>query len=244
MEFIKDGVPEVGPEYLKPTEFFDFDRDEVRRFAYEAVKGAETAKEKAIRLYYAVRDRIRYDPYRIRLERDLFKASSVLAAGAGFCIPKANLLVACARAVGIPTAIGLSDVVNHLCTERLARIMGGRELFIHHGYAVLHIDGRWVKAAPAFNIELCEKFHVLPTEFDGEHHALFQEYDAKGRRHMEYVTDHGLWSDFPFERVAKDFRDYYPQSFFVDAERERVNREFDAEKAAQRAAFEEEKPLV
>lgn len=244
MEFIKNGLPSGGPEYLKPTEFFDFDVPEVRDFAVAAVRDASSSKEKAVRLYYAVRDKIRYDPYRISLERSLFKASSVLKAGAGFCIPKANLLVACARAVGIPTGIGLSDVVNHLCTERLRRIMGGKELFIHHGYAVMHLDGHWVKAAPAFNIELCQKFDVLPTDFDGEANALFQQYDARGRRHMEYVADHGIWSDFPFDRVAGDFRDYYPTSFFESAAREAVNRAYDAEKEAQRRDFQEERPVV
>ncbi len=243
MEFIKNGVPEVGPEYLKPTEFFDFDTDEVRRFAYDAARHAGNAKDKAIKLYYAVRDRIRYDPYRIRLERDLFKASSVLAAKAGFCLPKANLLIAGCRAVGIPAGIGLSDVLNHLCTARLHHIMGGKELFLHHGYAVIHIDGAWVKAAPAFNIELCEKFDVLPTEFDGEAHALFQKFDARGRKHMEYVRDHGIWSDFPFERVAGDFSDYYPESFYVDEAREAANAAFDEMKASERKEFEEEKPM-
>ena len=244
MEFIKDGLPEGGPEYLKPTYYFDFDVPAVRDFAFAAVGDAGTAKEKAVRLYYAVRDKVRYDPYRISLTPELFKASNVLAAGAAFCIPKANLLVACARAVGIPTGIGLSDVVNHLCTERLRRIMGGKELFIHHGYAVLNIDGRWVKAAPAFNIELCTKFDVMPTDFDGEHNALFQQYDVKGRRHMEYVADHGIWSDFPFDRVARDFRDYYPNSFFETEAREAINRAYDAEQAAKRREFQEERPVV
>lgn len=244
MEFIKNGVPDVGPEFLKPTEFFDFDNDAVHQFAYGAAAGAGTVKEKAVNLFYAVRDRIRYDPYRIRLERDLFKASSVLAAKAGFCLPKANLLIAACRAVGVPAGIGLSDVLNHLCTDRLRYIMGGKDKFLHHGYAVIHIDGKWVKAAPAFNIELCEKFDVLPTEFDGENHALFQEFDAKGRRHMEYSTDHGIWSDFPFERVTADFSDYYPESFYVDAAREAANKAFDAMKDAERRNFEEEKPIA
>ena len=35
-----------------------------------------------------------------------------------------------------------------------------------------YIDGRWVKAAPAFNIELCARFGVRPTEFDGVGDAL------------------------------------------------------------------------
>lgn len=242
MEFIKDGVPEIGPEYLKPTEYFDFDVQAVRDFAFDAIGDADSAVDKAIRLYYAVRDQIRYDPYRIDLETVTYKASHLLEVGSGYCIPKANLLVACARAVGIPTAMGLSDVANHMCTERLRRIMGGKELFLHHGYAVMHLNGKWLKAAPAFNIELCERFHVLPTEFDGTAHALFQEFDAKGRRHMEYLTDHGMWSDFPFERVTTDFREYYPASFFEDAARELVNRAYDAERKAARGEFQAEGP--
>jgi hypothetical protein len=96
--------------------------------------------------------------------------------------------------------------------------MGGQTLFSHHGYAVLHVDGRWVKAAPAFNIELCERFHVRPTEFDGRSDAVFQEYDAHDRRHMEYVNDSGVWSDFPFDRVTADFRALYPPSFYSPVE--------------------------
>jgi|AP95_1055475.scaffolds.fasta_scaffold40180_1 transglutaminase-like putative cysteine protease len=231
MQFIKDGTPELGPVYLEPTEFFDFDVEAVRDFAYESIGDEDDATAKAIKLYYAVRDSIRYDPYRIELSRDLFKASNLLAIGSGFCLPKANLLIAAARAVGIPAAIGLSDVRNHLCTERLRRIMGGKELFLHHGYAVLYLDGTWVKAAPAFNIELCNRFDVLPTEFDGTENALFQQFDAKGRRHMEYVTDHGIWSDFPFDRIARDFSDYYPKSFFENAARDDVNRKFEEERS-------------
>jgi len=239
MEHVADGFPEVGPEYLQPTYFFDFDVDSVGAFASSAVGGAWDAKDKAIRLFYAVRDRIRYDPYSISLDRALYKASSVIAAGAAFCLPKANLLIACARATGIPAGIGLADVRNHLCTERLRRMMGGKDLFLHHGFAVLHIDGKWVKAVPAFNIELCEKFDVVPTDFDGAHDALFQQFDAKGRHHMEYVTDHGIWSDFPFERMAGDFREYYPPSVFDPAARAAVDREIKAETQA----FEDERPL-
>jgi transglutaminase-like putative cysteine protease len=240
MDHVADGNPDVSPDYMQPTEYFDFDQDSVRQFAFASVSGASDAKGKAIKLFYAVRDTIRYDPYSITLEPATYKASSVLAARSGFCLPKANLLIACARATGIAAGIGLADVKNHLCTERLRRMMGGKELFLHHGFAVLHIDGKWVKAAPAFNIELCEKFDVLPTDFDGEHHALFQQFDAKGRRHMEYVADHGVWSDFPFERMAKDFQDYYPASIYDSTARAEIDREIKAEKQA----FEDERPLA
>ena len=74
-------------------------------------------------------------------------------------------------------------------------------------------------------------FGVTPTEFDGRHDALLQEFDRAGRKHMEYVRDHGFWSDFPFQKVVRDFRDYYPEKLFdVPARKSRVR-------------FEEESPL-
>lgn len=239
MDHVTHGMPDVGPDYMAPTEYFDFDVEEVRNFAFAAIRDASTVKEKAIKLFYAVRDSIRYDPYTISMDPSLYKASSVLAAKKGFCLPKANLLIACARATGIPAGIGLADVKNHLCTERLRRMMGGKEIFLHHGFAVLHVDGNWFKAAPAFNIELCERFDVLPTDFDGESHALYQQFDAMGRQHLEYVADHGVWSDFPFDRMSKDFQDFYPPSVYDADARAAIDRELKAEQSA----FENEQPV-
>ena len=239
MEHILKGFPEVSSEFLKPTKFFDFDREEVRSFSYQVVEPAQNAREKATKLFYAVRDIIRYDPYSISLEEEPYKASNVLAAKRGYCLPKANLLIASCRSLGIPAGIGLSNVYNHLCTDRLRRMMGGKNLFLHHGYAVLFIDDRWVKAAPAFNIELCTKFNVLPTEFDGKSDALFQPYDATGRLHMEYDADHGVWSDFPLDRVATDFREYYPASVY-DA---KARSALDDQTAKKEFSFENEKPI-
>lgn len=207
--------PRPGPEYLSGARFIDSDTDSVRRFAREVVAGAATDIEKAIRLFYRVRDGWRYDPFTMSLDPGPYIASNVLETGSAYCLPKAILLAAAARAAGIPTAIGLSDVENHLTTEKLKAMMGGKTRFINHGYAVLHIGGNWVKAAPAFNIEMCERFHVHPTEFDGADHAIFQEYDTLSRRHMEYVREHGCWSDFPFDKVMEDFRAFYPAQTFA-----------------------------
>ena len=202
--------PELGPEYLQSTRFLDFDSESVARFAQQAAGSATSELGRAVKLFCAVRDGIRYDPFSMRLDSGIYVASHVLAAKSAFCIPKAILLAAAARALGIPCAIGLSDVVNHLTTEKLKTLMGGTTYFMHHGYAVMYLEGRWVKAAPAFNIELCNRFGVLPTEFDGRSDAIFQPYDAHDRRHMEYVKDHGVWSDFPYDRVEADFRAFYP----------------------------------
>ena len=239
MEYVGGGFPEISQKYLQQTKYFDFNNERVREFATEAIKGVSTNKEKAIKLFYAVRDQIRYDPYSISLDPESYKASEVLIKGRAYCLPKANLLIACTRSIGIPTGIGLSDVYNHLCTPRLRHIMGGKELFLHHGYAVMFIDGQWVKAAPAFNIELCTKFNVLPTEFNGQNDALFQPYDAAGRQHMEYKCDHGIWSDFPMDRVTKDFTAYYPSSLYDDEARAIANENLEAGQKE----FEDEKTI-
>lgn len=216
--FTPYGFPDAGPDYLSATEFLDTGHPDVVAFTQNAVGDATAEREKAIRLYYAVRDRIRYDPFLIRLDRDFYRASDVIRRGSGYCINKAVLLAACARVAGIPSALGFADVVNHLNSPKLKERMGGREVFLHHGYAVLSIDGRWVKAAPAFNIELCERFRVLPTEFDGQSDAVLQEFDADSRKHMEYLRHHGIWSDLPFNRIADEFRGYYPPGLFTEGQ--------------------------
>jgi transglutaminase-like putative cysteine protease len=211
-------APAPGPDYLASTGFFDCASESIQQFARATVADERSDIGKAVRLFYGVRDGWRYDPFKLRLVPEAYVASNVLAAGYGFCIPKAILLVTVARAAGIPAAIGLADVVNHLTTEKLKARMGGKTYFIDHAYAALHLDGRWVKAVPAFNIELCRRFGVRPTEFDGRSDALYQEYDAHDRRHMEYVKDHGVWSDFPYEKVDADFRAFYPPSTYGEDE--------------------------
>jgi transglutaminase-like putative cysteine protease len=196
------------------TDLLDTGHPELRRFTAAALGSAESPRERAVRLFYAVRDGIRYDPFTCSSHRADYRASAIAGTARNWCVPKAVLLAAAARAAGIPAAVGLADVTNHLTSEKLRRALGGSDLFVDHGYAALWLDGRWVKAAAVFNRELCDRFEVQPTEFDGEHDALLQEYDAAQRRHMEYLRDDGLYDDLPFETVMADFRRHYPPGIF------------------------------
>ncbi len=86
----------------------------------------------------------------------------------------------------------------------------GTDIFTFHGYSELFLDGRWVKATPAFNASLCERFNVAPLEFDGRSDALFQQYDRDGNRYMEYLADHGVYADLPYDEMLAAFRQHYP----------------------------------
>jgi hypothetical protein len=85
------------------------------------------------------------------------------------------------------------------------------EVFYWHGYASIRLDGRWVKATPAFNRELCEKFGLLPLDWDGRSDSLYHPFDREGRRHMEYLRDHGEFADIPLERMLETWQREYAQ---------------------------------
>lgn len=200
--------------FLTPTEFVDSDAPDVVAFAQGASAGATDERDRAVRLYYAVRDAIVYTPYCDFDSPDTYRASATLARGSGFCVAKAALLAAAARAAGIPSRVGFADVRNHLTTPRLRATMG-TDVFHYHGYAELHVEGRWVKATPAFDRTLCDRFGVRPLEFDGREDSLFHPYDRAGRRHMEYVADRGAHADVPVADIVATFRRAYP-GFFRD----------------------------
>src|SRR4051794_14168638 len=127
----------VAP-YLCPTACVDSAAPAVRTFAARVTEGAATERERAVRLFYAVRDEIRYDPYGVVLTEDELRATAVLARGSGFCVAKAIVLAAGARAVGIPARLGFADVRNHLTTERLREQMK-TDVFAFHGFTELYL---------------------------------------------------------------------------------------------------------
>ena len=197
-------------EYLRPTQFINFDDPSVAAFADETAGQSEDPVIRAVNLYYAVRDGIRYDPYAIDLSVEGLKASTTLKNGRGWCVAKAILLAAGCRHQKIPARIGFADVKNHLSTERLRQQMQ-TDIFYWHGYTSIYLNGQWLKATPAFNIELCEKFSLKPLEFDGRSDSIYHPFDLKGNRHMEYVRHRGEYADVPLEAIIETFqREYRP----------------------------------
>jgi transglutaminase-like putative cysteine protease len=194
---------------LASTDLIDSAHPSVVAFARESAIGRDD-RERAVALHDAVRDDFRYDPYHIDLSPSGMRASGVLRRGAGWCVPKAALLAAACRAVGIPARVGYADVRNHLSTERMRRTMQ-TDLFIWHGYTDIWIEGAWRKATPAFNRELVERFGLLPLAFNGRDDSIYHPFDRAGNKHMEYVHYRGSFDDMPLDRIVADFAATYPE---------------------------------
>jgi transglutaminase-like putative cysteine protease len=204
-------------KYLDATAFVDSDNPNIVAFAYKAVGTSTDPVEQAVKLYYAVRDKFPYNPYEVDLSEHGLKASTAMARGYGYCVEKANIMAACARVLGIPSRFGFADVKNHVGTGKLMQVLQS-DVMALHGYVELYLNGKWVKATPAFNKELCEKLNVAPLEFNGVDDSIFQENDGEGGKFMEYIYYHGTYPDLPRTYMIQVLHNHYPHLFPEDAE--------------------------
>jgi len=194
--------------YLKATDVVNSTSKAIRDKATLFTEKCSSQKEKAKELFYFVRDEIKYSPYPPR-SIEGYRASETLQRREGYCVQKAVVLTALARAVGIPSRLGFADIRNHLAPKELTEIMG-TNLFVYHGYSELWLKNKWVKATPAFNIEMCNKFDLKPVEFNGDTDAIFHKRNEKGELHIEYLKYHGTYADLPFKEIMQAFINQYP----------------------------------
>ena len=189
-------------EYLKPTSIVNSDNPAIKNKAQEITKGQKGIVEKARSLFYFVRDRVKYNPYLPRYLPEHFRASNTLARGEGFCIQKAALLIALSRAVGIPARFHFVILRNHLLPEKMAELLVSN-VIPDHAFAEFYLDGKWIGATPAFDLEMCQKYGIIPVEFDGKKEAKFHSHAKNGKLHIEYILDRGTYVDLPIEEIQK-----------------------------------------
>ena len=199
----------MDKKYLAPTAIIDSDNTIIIEYANDTVIDAgEDQIEKAVKLYYAVRDGIWYDPYYPFYLAEHYRASNVLKSGRGFCISKVSLLCALGRACNIPSRVGFATVRNHLATPKLIEFLGS-DLFVYHGFTEFYLGGKWVKATPAFNEDLCKKQKLIPLEFNGREDSIFQTYNMEKKEFMEYLEFHGTFSDIPVDIILAAWEEAY-----------------------------------
>jgi len=216
-------------KYLKPTLTIDCDSKSIKQKFQNLTRGQQEITGKAKSLFYFVRDEIKYTFYVPSDLPEHFRASRIMETGEGFCVQKAVLLTALARAAGIPARLHLADIRNHLLPDK-PRQMIGTTVVTYHGYSELYVEGKWVKATPAFDLKMCQKNRIIPVEFDGKNDALFHSHNRDGQLHIEYTKDHGCYEDAPLDEIYDGWvRDYRMES------RSQLNHLIETEKAKQKA---------
>lgn len=195
--------------YLKADDYFDYNHEAVIAFSEKYTSRDKSKVEIVSDLYVAIRDGFVYNPYQFDFEPEQFKASHCVQQKESYCIPKAVLLGACARYFDIPARLGLADVKNHISSPRLLKLLG-TDVFVMHGYVELYLEGKWVKATPAFDAALCERVGIHPLEFDGTEDSVFQEYNLAGHKHMQYLKDHGTFESVPLDYIFIGVKTAYP----------------------------------
>jgi len=210
--------------YLRPYPIIDSDNESIRQKSADLTTGKETAEDKAKSLFYWVRDDIKYNPMSLEIFDD-YRASKTLKKGEGFCVEKAAVLAALARAVGIPARLHLADIRNYLLSERMREAVG-TNLFSYHGYTELYISGKWIKATAVFDLKMCQANRIIPVEFDAKNDAIFHSHNLDGKLHIKYTADHGYREDVPVDEILADWKQRYGLKF-----QERLNHFIKVEKA-------------
>ncbi len=159
--------------YLKPTDFCDCENQTIIDMAHRLTKGCETDKEKALNIFYFVRDEI---PFMLDY---IVKASETLEKRYGFCVTKSTLQIALLRAVRIPAKYHLA----HLKKEPLKGVIatgaynGFPDIITFHPWAECYLNGRWISCDTLFDEILTKaiykkglisKEEIPSIDWDGE----------------------------------------------------------------------------
>lgn len=186
--------------FIKATPIIDCDTSVIKDKVMELTSGQNDVISKAQALFYFVRDDISYNIFVTKKFLVDFKASRTLTRGEGYCVQKAVLLAALARAAGIPSRLGFARLRNNLMPETLMKWLE-TNILPFHGYTELYLADGWVKVTPAFDIKLCKQNKIVPVDFDGHHDAMFHSHNEAGELHMEYLVDLGHYEDVPLDKL-------------------------------------------
>jgi transglutaminase-like putative cysteine protease len=199
-------------KYLEPTFIVDSDNPAIIEKAENLSKGQKNDIGKAIALFYFVRDEIKYNIYTKKSSPEDFRASNTLLKKDGYCVQKAVLLAALARAIGIPAGIGFARIKNNLMPEKTLKWLT-INILPFHGFCELHVGEKWVKATPAFDLTMCKNGKIVPVEFDGINNAMLNPHNLDGQLHIEYLKYFGRYPDVPMDKLHSLVIKYFGKKF-------------------------------
>lgn len=195
-------------DFLKSTPGVESDHPRIRELAGNITEGAQDPHQAARQLFLWVRDTIKYGVNQPFFLPEHFRATRIIERGQGFCVQKAVVLAALARASTIPARLVFADIINHMAPTWAQDLMG-TNLFVYHCYTEMHLGGRWVQATPAFNRVLSDTHGFPLVEFDGKNDAIFPPTNQSGGPFVEYVKSHGSFADVPLEPMLEAWVECY-----------------------------------
>ena len=159
--------------YLKPTEFCDFNHQEIIIKAKKLTKNDKTPKEMALNIFHFVRDQITY----LMCESD--KASRTLKKRFGDCGTKTNLQVALLRAVNIPAKYHIASLrkecIKGIVSESFYNL--SPNIISNHLWCECYLSEKWISCDTLFDKVLTKGIYKkgihtkeeIPTiEWEGE----------------------------------------------------------------------------
>jgi hypothetical protein len=161
--------------FLGETKYCNWSHPLIRSKAMQVTAGCHSEEERAVALFYSVRDSIIWE-----LGKWTKIASETLAIGRGSCSNKANLLVALLRAVGIPAGFR----VMHVEPEYLGSIVPPDFWLVRrdarkpskHFYSAVHLRDRWIRVDATDDIQVSTCAPYVPesklVDFDGQNDAM------------------------------------------------------------------------
>lgn len=168
------------PEYLAVTEMCDHDNPWLMKIAGEIVNRADTPAEKAIHVFYYVRDRVRFS---IAYSRST--ASQTLKRGYGDCVSKTNVHIALLRAQGIPARLRKAKVesvtLHHLIADFVYKRMPPTA---SHFWPECFLNEKWISCEAFLDKPLYEgmlkkglisKEQVRTIDWDGDSDLIMLE---------------------------------------------------------------------
>lgn len=195
-------------QFLAPAPGIQCEPAEVVDLARRVVRGAAGDLEAAEKLFVFVRDQVAYSPYVPFHRIEDYWALNVLARGKGYCVQKAALLTALARALGMPARLCFAHIRNHLLPEGMLEMLG-TEVMDHHCYSELFAGGRWLALTPSFDQALTKARGWRLVEFNAEGPAMLPATDLAGRPHISYLEKLGWRVGVPLQEMMAGWRQCY-----------------------------------
>ncbi|TFF84174.1 MAG: transglutaminase domain-containing protein [Promethearchaeota archaeon] len=136
--------------FLIATKYCDFTHHLVIKKAKKLTKDDENPKDKALNIFYFVRDQIKF------MIDDFIKASETLKQGKGDCGIKTNLQVALLRAINIPARFHVAalskESLKGVVPDPIYRLMP--DVIKNHPWCECYLSGNWIACDTLFDKSL------------------------------------------------------------------------------------------